>query len=1535
MANLVVRLLSVVGITGALWANPAGAAPRATDSMFQASRPAPTAGKDIRLKSRVFGPGQPDASILRSALALLARPDQSRVHLLVQLDFIPSRAAVAEYQKAGVRLLAYVPDYAWIASAPAANPMIAAELPGLIWAGALTPDDKLDPDIRSGAWGSWNRASDGTVAIAIVMHADETLETGKSLAAKYGARVVSEVQGLRALLLELPVAKVTVLAGEDAIQWIELAEPPLFGANDGIRQQIGVNTVQSAPYNLSGAGVDILIYDVGVVTPTHPDFSGRLTIGSSDSGSTVSDHATHVAGTAAGSGNQSASDGGSALQWRGMAPGADVISYQYDRNNTGMLFYNDPGDIESNWAAAQNTHGADVGNASLGSNIYLNYPMSCTLMGNYGLTSGLMDQIIRGGNSVVGAGDKMIATWAVGNERPSACSATGYGTLAPPASAKNPIHVGASNTNDSSMTSFSSWGPTDDGRIKPIVVAGGDQVGGDGGIKSTIPNQMVNSSASLNCDGSGDDYCYPYDVMQGTSMAAPAVAGSIALMLQEYRQDNLTSGNFWPATAKALLIQTASDLGNPGPDYQWGFGQVRIRDAVDLIARHGFFQNSVDQDETDLFIVQVTDASTPQLQISMAWDDYEATFNANPTLVNDLDVELIAPSGAIWRPWVLDPANPADDATRGVNTRDNQEQVTVPDPELGTWLVRVKGKTVPQGPQDYAIACDGCRTVVADVCQATAGKAPVLPAAPAGDVAPSDGDRWQRGLGAGAPALSLVSGARENEDGPAPARLVESPAVSGERKRADRIAAEMRAFDAARNSGPAAVLAFADTASAEARAMLAGEVDEAQARIAGPPAQAAGPAGFVLPWVGVNGACAYYTVQAAIDAAPNGATVRVSTGFLAENLSIGSGKVITIEGGWGTLCTIPGAQSRIDSAGAGSVIDVVGGARVKLSHLELGWGTGFGAGLDVVGSSKVTLDDTSIVHNNGSYGGGLYVGGGSEVTLTNGSFLRYNTASGDGGGAIVYGRLHALDTASDLTGNCAVSDGGGAAVPGGQLYLNGADVTANEARGLTGRGGGVYATNGGVVTLTNNVFIGASSPCCNLAFEGGGIYADQARIISLGGNTTILGNRAASRGGGVFLANGSVFSAADGTTVGYSVLEGAGNSATQGGGIYVLSSTLRFDGRIVNNMAVAAGAGIYASASALTLTGASVGESASLYGRNVLTTTGPGSGAGLYLTNNTQALISATLIASNTWASTGGNYIGGGVFIDGGSVLTLTNSRIERHATPATGVGRGAAIYINGGRVFLDGSQILSNTARDNGGGVRVLGGRLATRGALFANNETKVGEGGAIAIGTGAGVDLASARFASNTAASDGGAIGILSGGMTVEGSVFERNSAERGGAIFQDGTARSWISNTLVYSNATTAGFGAGIRNHGGAMTLTHVTLANNIGGAGFSPGSALSYVRNTIIWGNTTTAAGAVTVAACSIDQSGVSGVNVNPKYVNPGGGEDYRLRPGSPALDACPILLPDDLDGRARPIGSLADMGAYELLAWNANLPVALR
>jgi hypothetical protein len=497
----------------------------AAPKIFAAAlRQAPPAAHTIHLKSGDVTPGAPD----RLALNQLARSDGGRVHILLQLDFIPRNPAKAEFEKDGIKLLAYVPDYAWITSVPASDPAAALDQAGVTWAGALSVNDKLDPMIRSGEWGSWNLTPAGIAAVTVVMHQDESIEAGRALVEKHGGKIVGEVQGIRTLLVELPVTAISALAAEDAIQWIEAAEPALRDANDGIRQQIGVDTVQAAPYNLNGSGIDILIYDSGIVAATHPDFVGRITVPDVAS---LSDHSNHVAGTAAGSGSLSGSNGGTNLQWRGMAPGADIISYGYEWNEQGMLFYNNPGDIEADWAAAQNTYCADVGNASLGSNIYANYPMSCTLMGNYGVTSVLMDQIIRGGNAVVGAGDKYITTWANGNERGSASSCGTYSTLAPPASAKNPIHVGASNTNDSSMTTFSSWGPSDDGRIKPIVVAGGEQVGGDGGIKSTVPNAFININ-TRNCDGTGDDYCYPYDVMQGTSMASPAVAGSIALMLQ-------------------------------------------------------------------------------------------------------------------------------------------------------------------------------------------------------------------------------------------------------------------------------------------------------------------------------------------------------------------------------------------------------------------------------------------------------------------------------------------------------------------------------------------------------------------------------------------------------------------------------------------------------------------------------------------------------------------------------------------------------------------------------------------------------------------------------------------------------------------------------------------------------------------------------------------------------------------------------------------------------------------------------------------
>jgi hypothetical protein len=92
-------------------------------------------------------------------------------------------------------ILTYVPDYTWIASIPVGDGAAVLEAPGVTWIGALTVDDKLDPAIRAGQWAAFNRAPDGTAAVHVMLHQDESLETGRARAAQHSGLVTGEVVG--------------------------------------------------------------------------------------------------------------------------------------------------------------------------------------------------------------------------------------------------------------------------------------------------------------------------------------------------------------------------------------------------------------------------------------------------------------------------------------------------------------------------------------------------------------------------------------------------------------------------------------------------------------------------------------------------------------------------------------------------------------------------------------------------------------------------------------------------------------------------------------------------------------------------------------------------------------------------------------------------------------------------------------------------------------------------------------------------------------------------------------------------------------------------------------------------------------------------------------------------------------------------------------------------------------------------------------------------------------------------------------------
>ncbi len=554
-------------------------------------------------------------------------------------------------------------------------------LPGLVDVRELELGWKLHPALFAGETPPWTVAelrADGVpiVALYVLLHPDEALERGDELVRALGGGVLDVLETVNGLVALVPRSRVAQLASADPVLWVEPALPRLSEvANDSNRALVQADALQAAPYGLDGSGVDVLVYDGGTARASHVDFGGRLT--TRDSSFTI-DHATHVSATVGGDGSAS---GGT---YRGIAPGVTIESYGFEHDGSGIFFFTNPGDFESDYDDAINAHGADIANNSLSTNVESN-DFFCPLQGDYCVLSSLIDGVVRGS---LGAPFRIV--WANGNERSgSRCDVEGFGdyySTPPPAGAKNHIAVGALNSNDDSMSYFSSWGPTDDGRLRPDVSAPGCQSNGDFGV----------TSASAASDTSYTVYC-------GTSMASPTVCGIGALILQDYRA-RFGGPDPRNSTLKALLAQTAQDRGNPGPDYQFGYGSVRAKDAIDSLRLGNFREQEIlEQGESRSWSVEVPPGA-PELRLTLAWDDVPGALSILGSLVNDLDLVVLDPLGARHHVWTLDPGNPSAVAVQtGPDRANNLEQVLVSAPVAGTWTVAVLGHSVPEGPQVFSL----------------------------------------------------------------------------------------------------------------------------------------------------------------------------------------------------------------------------------------------------------------------------------------------------------------------------------------------------------------------------------------------------------------------------------------------------------------------------------------------------------------------------------------------------------------------------------------------------------------------------------------------------------------------------------------------------------------------------------------------------------------------------------------------------------------------------------------------------------------
>jgi len=369
---------------------------------------------------------------------------------------------------------------------------------------------------------------------------------------------------------------IAYLAREEYVKRIERGGD-LTSLNFDVRNITGAEFYQQNIQYLNGSGVKAGIWDVAdganpyYVDGTHSDLTGRVTYAENNNTPVgFLTHATHVAGTLGGTGAGSEADGWSPLQWRGLAPNVNLISYRITDDND---FFNDHN-------AAINTYRINVSQNSWG---FIINSANCDRYGDYTSYSKVVDRIVNGS-----WGRPIPVIFAAGNDRDDAdCpiheTGNGYSTLPDPATAKNAIVVGA--VNDSkSMTQFSSWGPTDDGRIKPDIVSSGCK----GSLKPAVGFLPDSDEYIFSTIPSND-----YGGACGTSMSAPVVSGIIALMLEQYRYTYPDDEYPLPSTLKAILLHTAEDLNNTGPDYTTGWGRVNATAAIESVKNKNFLESNI------------------------------------------------------------------------------------------------------------------------------------------------------------------------------------------------------------------------------------------------------------------------------------------------------------------------------------------------------------------------------------------------------------------------------------------------------------------------------------------------------------------------------------------------------------------------------------------------------------------------------------------------------------------------------------------------------------------------------------------------------------------------------------------------------------------------------------------------------------------------------------------------------------------------------------------------------------------------------
>jgi len=697
----------------------------AQEALGQEARPATV----ISLNSGVIDTSRPQPAI---AEALRVRPEDSIEDEIVLVKFPGPVTArqIRALRAESLQVYTYLPYYAYLVRMPANRAKASLSKMGASWSGPYHPAYKISPAIAAVEAGEAKAGREEHRPVLLQVFPDANVREVTQKLRDLGVKgIVGSGRGtffskVRLLLTPSEIAAFREsMAGLREVFWIELeGRRTLLNDTTVWVGQSGLSGGQTTPIfgqGIFGEGQIVGIVDTGIdpdmcyfrdtslglLPPTNVcnggtvvnnsqrkviavDFlaAGECSGGISSTEWDTQDHGSHVAGTVAGDNfanllTHNAGDG--------MAPGAKLViqdaGYQVD--NCGDL----PGigcpvvDLNPIFQQAYN-QGARLHTNSWGDN------ENAAVQNNYSAGSQDVDEFMWNHKD-------FLIFFAAGNSGPGTSSITS------PSTAKSGVSVGATlrSTSANSMASFSSCGPTADGRIKPDVTVPGSSI---------ISANSDNNTGTNNCGTQSSS---------GTSMATPGAAGLTALIRQYYTDGWYPTGSKNSANAltpsaallKATLVSSALNMTGATaiPGNCQGWGRVLLEDSLFFTGQArklwvkdnatAFATGSTNEDRTFTFSVT---AGEP-FKATLAWTDFPSTPAASVNINNDVDLIVTGPTGTVWRGNVFSGGVSA--AGGAADRRNTLEQVLLAAPAAGVYTVTVRSFNVPSGPQPFALVVTG------------------------------------------------------------------------------------------------------------------------------------------------------------------------------------------------------------------------------------------------------------------------------------------------------------------------------------------------------------------------------------------------------------------------------------------------------------------------------------------------------------------------------------------------------------------------------------------------------------------------------------------------------------------------------------------------------------------------------------------------------------------------------------------------------------------------------------------------------------